>query len=229
MALGTARAPVGWLPYSPVAFATAVVLINAAVRLTESGGLELRPLSGAAAMLSSPPMLCCAAAVAAGCSWACRAQLPRVDRLAAIWHLVNATFFFFGCDVMSGLFGVVPAMSEQYLTMDRRHERRRHELDAMYWAELAVHIPFSAAVFYGYVSRSAWTPLLESFLGGVTLLGTLAYYVPELLTGGHNWLPGAVGVATTALGGVWIAVPLCLLARSVRQGGGSAGESWRAR
>ena len=62
-----------------------------------------------------------------------------MEKLVMHWHLSNALIWSGMCDVLSGLFGVIPKLSVIYWKLDTRHmmdDDMRSGLDACYWTEV---------------------------------------------------------------------------------------------
>lgn len=103
-------------------------------------------------------------------------KLDSTQQLIMIWHLTNGTWWSLGCDVMSGLFAVMPLLNNTYLIIDSKHKLGppfsdpRINLDVVYLTELTVHVPLSIIVFFCYASRSRARYLLEPLLGGSACL-----------------------------------------------------------
>ena len=120
-----------------------------------------------------------------------------------------------GCDVLSGYFAVMPVIRDHYNTIDTKHldPSRRSGLDAVYLTELCLHVPLCACCFVAFVLRWPRKELLEMFVCGIQVVGTIAYYLPEFLDGCANYPDGGIGLwLGVGLGVVWIIVPFALLA-----------------
>merc|ERR1719283_755613 len=93
----------------------------------------------------------CQVALFLGWLLAKRPHLHGTDKAMAMWHLTNGFFWSLYCDSLSGLFVVMPRMRELSLVMDVSHlnHELRASLDACYWGEFLVHVPFSLLCFYG--------------------------------------------------------------------------------
>eukprot|EP01130_Rhizamoeba_saxonica_P000275 TRINITY_DN10250_c0_g1_i1.p1 TRINITY_DN10250_c0_g1~~TRINITY_DN10250_c0_g1_i1.p1 ORF type:complete len:239 (-),score=22.59 TRINITY_DN10250_c0_g1_i1:19-735(-) len=151
-------------------------------------------------------------------------DLKLSDRSLAIWALSNAYFWSSTFDVCSGFFGVTPNLNEHYITIDVKHlsplgreinnepALTRSGLDAVYLSEMCLHVPLSFLVFYCYVTKKRSTKLLESFVSGVQLMGTIAYYLPEILDGSKSYPEGGVSLYFGVYFGLlWVFFPLGLL------------------
>lgn len=209
--------------YWPYFFMACTIVIATAYELDGRTDMMTRT----SRMLTSPwPLGCVGATVALHFLCFARsrglARAAWTERMAAVWHLTNATWWSFGCDVLAGLFGVMPNINRLYEVLDTTHlepSAGRAGLDACYWVELCVHVPFSLLVFGLYCKRAPERYIVEAFVCGAQTVGTVAYYLPEVLRGGEHWcwdrpLIFAVGIAIAPL--LWIVLPLVLLARAVR-------------
>jgi hypothetical protein len=176
-----------------------------------------------AAMIFSWPMALVVAPMAAGFvlaqrAWA-RGGFSLGDRFAMVWFLMSATWFHIGCDVFSGLLQVMPSLSDAYRGMNAANLRPLHHpdrvvLDVVYWFELFVQAPLAALTFWLYATRSRARPAVECFLCGLHVVGTVAYYVPDIVLGQttHPLLTNM----DRALASLWIWVPSALALRATR-------------
>ena len=136
----------------------------------------------------------------------------------ALWHLTNATWWSFGCDILSGLFAIMPNLSNIYKIMDTNHLSidKRHTLDAIYWCELFIHVPLSWICFYSYLVDSGKKYILETFLAGIQLMGTIAYYLPEILNNCHSWKYNILASSLNLVFGlIWIIYPCIILKKNL--------------
>mmetsp|Transcript_22083 Transcript_22083/g.50481 ORF Transcript_22083/g.50481 Transcript_22083/m.50481 type:complete len:226 (+) Transcript_22083:85-762(+) len=145
-----------------------------------------------------------------------------IERLVAIWHLSNGVWWSFGCDVCSGMWCIMPRVREVYEYMDKRHlqpktSSDRRLMDTAYYTELCVHVPLSLLTFTGYVIRAPWRYVLDGFISGVQLTGTVFYYGPEALSGKKNW-PEKLFDRTLLIqiAWAWVVIPACVMARAAR-------------
>jgi hypothetical protein len=132
----------------------------------------------------------------------------------ALWHLTNATWWSLGCDVFSGLFSIMPNLNNIYKIMDTNHlsDDNRHHLDSIYWSELFIHIPLSLTCFYFYITKNNKKYFLETFLSGIQLMGTIAYYLPEILNDCIHWKYNIlVSSLNLIFGSIWILYPIIIL------------------
>jgi hypothetical protein len=177
-----------------------------------------------AAMLLSWPMAVAVAPMAAGLAiarraWARSDAFSSTDKMAMLWFLLSASWFHIGCDVLSGLFAVMPNMTEAYGAMNDalllpRYSPERIGLDVVYWFELFVQMPLAYATFALYARRSPMRPAVECFLCGLHVVGTVAYYVPDMILG-HTTHPLLTNM-DRALASLWIWVPSALALRAAR-------------
>jgi hypothetical protein len=177
-----------------------------------------------AAMIFSWPMALVALPMVAGYAvarraWARSNAFSLTDRMAMVWFLMSATWFHVGCDVLSGLFQVMPNMTDAYRAMNAANWQPMHHpdrivLDVVYWFELFVQMPLAALTFWLYAIRSRLRPGVECFLCGLHVTGTVAYYVPDVLLGQttHPLLTNMDRVMAS----LWIWVPAALAARATR-------------
>lgn len=173
------------------------------------------------AMVFSWPMALVVVPMAAGFAvarraWA-RGGFSLTDRMAMVWFLMCATWFHIGCDVFSGLLQVMPSLSDAYRGMNAANLRPLHHpdrivLDVVYWFELFVQAPLAAATFWLYAIRSPARPTVECFLCGLHVVGTVAYYVPDIVIG-HTTHPLLTNM-DRALASLWIWVPSALALRA---------------
>jgi hypothetical protein len=140
------------------------------------------------------------------------------DRMIIIWYLMNACWFHTGCDALSGLFQVMPNLTESYQVSNAVHLAPRYHvsrafLDAVYWLELLVELPLCILVYRLSLARSLWAHLVEIALCALHFAGTLAFYVPNLLMGEVS--NPIVSNLDRAIGSVWIIVPTLLALRAM--------------
>ena len=186
------------------------------------------------AMLTSPYLLLCVAGAAFGIYrarkvWAeNEGAFTDTDKMLTIWFLMNACWFHTGCDILSGLFQVMPNLTEAYAGSNAAHLQPMHHpdrayLDMVYWFELFVELPFSIAVFKLYLARSPWRPPVEIFLCGLHIVGTVAFYLPNLLMGRVS--NPVLSNVDRVVGAVWIVIPLLVAWRDAKQIVASVGEA----
>ena len=102
-------------------------------------------------LLSAPLIICVLLALAAYV-WsreACR-KLSTVEATIVYWHLSNACWWSFGCDVISGGLAMMPKMRRLYEEIDSTHlmpRAQRGGLDSVYFAEATIHVPLSWVCF----------------------------------------------------------------------------------
>jgi len=180
----------------------------------------------------SPAFLGCAALAVGGYIWGMSSSHPlhrasATEQMIALWHLTNAMWWSFGCDVLSGLFAVMPNMNILYVAIDSKHAgdvAKRAGLDVVYWVELFIHVPVSWWCFHRYVKQSKERRIVEAFLCGCQVVGCIAYYGSEILEsidrgtfkGGHwPWDYQLLFWLGVGFGLVWIIVPIALLKRTL--------------
>jgi hypothetical protein len=177
-----------------------------------------------AAMIFSWPMALVAVPMAAGFwvarrAWAKSGAFSLTDKMAMVWFLMSATWFHIGCDVLSGLFQVMPNMTEAYAAMNAANLRPIHHperivLDVVYWFELFVQAPLAWLTFWLYAIRSPLRPGVECFLCGLHVTGTVAYYLPDVIQA-HATHPLLTNL-DRGMASLWIFVPAALALRATR-------------
>lgn len=146
-------------------------------------------------------------------------RISAVEQMCMLWHLVNVTWFQTGCDVLSGLFQVMPNLSDDYNLLNERHKFPLHHperihIDVIYWFELVVEIPLGIVVLYLYLTRNSTRYVVEAFLHGMHLTGAFAYYVPGLILGETTHV--VLSNIDRAIASLWVIVPVMLLWRAAR-------------
>jgi hypothetical protein len=142
------------------------------------------------------------------------------DKMATLWFLLNATWFHTGCDLMSGLFQVMPNLTESYIAINEAHALPMHDpgriqLDVVYWLELFPQLPLALTVAVLYLRRSPVRPIVETFLNGIYVAGTSFYYLPNLILGHSSH--GIMSNLDRSIGSIWIITSVALTIRAVRQ------------
>ena len=142
------------------------------------------------------------------------------EKMATLWFLLNATWFHTGCDLMSGLFQVMPNLTESYIAINEAHALPMHDpgriqLDVVYWLELFPQVPLAATVAVLYIKRSPVRPVVECFLNGIYVTGTSFYYLPNLILG-HS-THGLMSNVDRSIGSIWLITSIALTIRAVRQ------------
>jgi len=178
-------------------------------------------------MLLSPYLIACVLVAAIGLRHAHRVwsgapagQFSDTDKMVTVWFLMNACWYHTGCDVASGLFQVMPNLRDAYAVSNGAHNFPMHHparafLDAVYWFELFVQLPLCVLTYFLYLRRSPLRPVVESFLCGLHLTGTVAYYLPNVLMG-ETTNPVLSNIDRT-IASVWIVVPAWLAFRAAQQ------------
>jgi len=177
------------------------------------------------AMVTSVPFLVCLVptVVAIGYArrhWARSTEGSTTDRMLVVWFVMNATWYHIGCDAFSGLFQVMPNLTDAYIAMNPNHLQPMHHvdrvaLDMVYWFELTVQMPLCWVAAWMCLKRSAGRHVVVAFLCGLHLTGTVAYYAPNVLLG-HTFHP-LMSNLDRAFGVLWIIIPTILTVRAVRQ------------
>lgn len=151
--------------------------------------------------------------------WRTEPGFTATDKMATLWFLLNATWFHLGCDVFSGLLQVMPNMTEAYSALNSVHDLPMHHperivIDTIYWFELLVEAPLALLVYFLYLRKSKARPLVEAFLCGLYVAGTVAYYMPNIILGHSPHI--LMSNLDRAIASFWIWVPVGLTIRSVR-------------
>ncbi|MEM7434781.1 MAG: hypothetical protein AAF436_06480 [Myxococcota bacterium] len=152
-------------------------------------------------------------------TWEAKGGFSDTDKMATLWFLLNATWFHTGCDVMSGLFGVMPNLTESYIALNDVHSFAMHHpdrilYDTIYWFELFVEAPLALWVTSLYLRKATIRPIAESFLNGMYIAGTVAYYMPNILLD-HS--PHVVmSNLDRLIASIWILVSVALTVRAAR-------------
>lgn len=178
-----------------------------------------------AAMLLSPFFLVCMFFAALGMwklhqIWKTGAPFSDTDKFAMVWFLMNATWYHTGCDVMSGLFQVMPNLRDAYAISNAAHDFPMHDLhriglDVVYWLELFIQVPLCLVVIALYAKRSPARPVVEAFLCALHFAGTWAYYLPSIIMGETNNV--IISNIDRTVATVWVIVPGLLAWRAMKQ------------
>eukprot|EP01062_Namystynia_karyoxenos_P017509 TRINITY_DN16442_c0_g1_i1.p2 TRINITY_DN16442_c0_g1~~TRINITY_DN16442_c0_g1_i1.p2 ORF type:complete len:263 (+),score=98.89 TRINITY_DN16442_c0_g1_i1:82-789(+) len=154
---------------------------------------------------------------------AARLRLPAEEHFAMVWWSLNVSWFQTGCDILSGLFGVMPNLSECYKKLNRDHALPMHHehrvvMDVIYWFELLIEVPLAVWLLQLYFQQSPRRHAVEMLLCGMHLAGLVAYYIPDLVLGEYTsvitWLDRLIACC-------WIGVPAALFARALRRADGT--------
>ena len=182
-------------------------------------------LSRVVASLTSPVFLVffglsVGAIVFARRTWEAKAGFSATDKMATLWFLLNATWFHTGCDIMSGLFQVMPNLTESYIALNDVHTLPMHHpgrvyYDTIYWFEVFVEAPLALLVGVLYLRQAKIRPIVEAFLNGLYVAGTVAYYMPNIIVGHSPHI--LMSNLDRAIASVWIWVSVGLTIRSIRQ------------
>jgi len=138
------------------------------------------------------------------------------ERGMMLWWLSNACIFHIHCDVLSGFYQVMPALTQIYSHMSPQHKDpqwsdSRLHLDTVYFMELFFEAPFAVLVLFLYVKRSPARHLMEIFALAVQFSGTVIYYVPRFIR--METMPSWICFLDSGFGFVWIAFPVFVLSR----------------
>jgi len=152
--------------------------------------------------------------------WRVTPGFTATDKMATLWFLLNATWFHTGCDVMSGLFQVMPNLSDAYVALNGVHSQPMHHpdrivIDTIYWFELLIEAPLALLVTVLYLKQSKIRPIVEAFLNGLYIAGTVAYYMPNIILGHSPHI--LMSNLDRMIASVWIWVSVGLTVRSIRQ------------
>ncbi|UCH30020.1 MAG: hypothetical protein JSV06_03065 [Myxococcales bacterium] len=153
-------------------------------------------------------------------TWEAKAGFSATDKMATLWFLLNATWFHTGCDIMSGLFQVMPNLTESYIALNDVHTLPMHHpgrvyFDTIYWFELFIEAPLALLVGVLYLRQAKIRPIVETFLNGLYVAGTVAYYMPNIIVGHSPHI--LMSNLDRAIASVWIWVSVGLTIRSIRQ------------
>jgi hypothetical protein len=153
-------------------------------------------------------------------TWAAKGGFSDTDKMATLWFLLNATWFHTGCDIMSGLFGVMPNLTESYIALNDVHRLPMHHpdriiYDTIYWFEVFVEAPFALWVTSLYLRQAKIRPVAEAFLNGMYIAGTVAYYMPNIILGHSPHI--LMSNLDRLIASVWIVVSVALTVRAARQ------------
>jgi hypothetical protein len=152
--------------------------------------------------------------------WQDKSGFTDTDKMATLWFLLNATWFHTGCDIMSGLFQVMPNLTESYIALNDVHNLPMHHpgrvyFDTIYWFELFVEAPLALIVTALYLRQAKIRPVVESFLNGLYIAGTVAYYIPNIILGHSPHI--LMSNLDRLIASVWIVVSVALTIRAARQ------------
>ena len=152
--------------------------------------------------------------------WRTKSGFTATDKMATLWFLLNATWFHTGCDVMSGLFQVMPNLTESYVALNDVHSMPMHHpdrivLDTIYWFELLVEAPLALLVCALYLRQAKTRPIVEAFLNGLYIAGAVAYYMPNIILGHSPHI--LMSNLDRLIASLWIWVSVGLTIRSIRQ------------
>jgi hypothetical protein len=175
----------------------------------------------ASALLLSPYLLGCAlsSAITLRVAWITARNaslLGRAEHFAMVWWAMNASWFQTGCDILSGLFAVMPNLSDCYEVLNADHKlpmmhRDRAVMDCVYWLELLVQVPLALLIIHLYRRRDPARYVVESFTSGMHFGGLVAYYIPDLVLGEST---SFITNLDRCIACAWIVVPFGLLVRS---------------
>ena len=153
-------------------------------------------------------------------TWQDKSGFTDTDKMATLWFLLNATWFHTGCDIMSGLFQVMPNITESYIALNDVHNLPMHHpdrvyFDTIYWFEVFVEAPLALLVTALYLRQAKIRPVIESFLNGLYVAGTVAYYMPNIILGHSPHI--LMSNLDRLIASVWIVVSVALTVRAARQ------------
>jgi len=171
-------------------------------------------------VLSSPWLWICWGPMIAGLVWLKsffeKHKLPSVEKGMMVWWLTNIFFFHTHCDLLSGYFQVMPALTEIYAGMTPAHLQPRWadprlHLDATYFLELLCEVPLACLCLSLYIRRHPGRYFVETFACAVQMAGTVTYYGPPLIRmeATTSW----VCFFDRTFGMAWIVIPLIVLRR----------------
>lgn len=143
-------------------------------------------------------------------------KLAPVEQGMMVWWLTNIFFFHTHCDLLSGYWQVMPAMTELYVGMTPAHlqprwaDARLH-LDTVYFLELVAEVPLACFVLYLYFRRHHARYFVETFALAVQAAGSVAYYAPALIK--QETAASWITYLDRSFGSVWVVFPLFVLRR----------------
>jgi len=179
-------------------------------------------VSRAPQLLFHPLFILCAIMSASGLflarQIAIEHSITAYEHFAMVWWTLNVTWFQMGCDVFSGLFAVMPNLSECYLVLNANHKlptfhEKRVVMDCVYLLELLVQVPCAVVTFALYMRRSPCRYVVEAFTCGMHVAAMVAFYIPDLIMGEST---SFVTHLDRAIACCWIVVPFGLLVRAVQ-------------
>lgn len=137
-------------------------------------------------------------------------NLDRRERFAMIWALCNACWFHTGADVFSGLFEIMPNLTEAYKILNKDHHLPMHHpdrvvMDVIYWFELLIETPLALFVFYLFLKRRPSRYVVESYLHGLHVGGYVGYYIPDMVVG-HTTHP-LISNLDRCIAFTWVVIP----------------------
>jgi len=143
-------------------------------------------------------------------------KIDVIEQGMMLWWTTNLFFFHIHCDVLSGYYQVMPAMTQLYAHMTPAHLKpqwadARLHLDATYFLEMTVEAPLAALCLCLYLRRHPARHLMEIAAVSVQAAGTMTYYVPPLIRG--EVTPSWVCFCDRGFGAVWIIFPLIVIRR----------------
>ena len=111
----------------------------------------------------------------------------------------------------------MPVLRDHYNVVDSKHlnEEGRSGLDAVYLSEFMIHVPLCWLVFFSYHYDMPFTRTLETALSGIQIIGTWAYYVPEILDGQKHYPKKGIALWFGVYFGIlWIVLPTLIIIRN---------------
>ena len=191
-------------------------------------------------------------AVLAGAAFAAAAALvagdypalPDADRRSANWYLANGAIIHIAMDGLTGGYGCLPLMNDNYEKLDNRAngwgavgtngltEDAVSVAYVVFRSELYIMAPLCFLTYIAHYARSPYRPSLAIVTLSAQLWGTVMFVGPEILTGCKNMVPvgvdGCLSAGTTpyellyfwfAVGAnvLWIVVPLLMIKAEAEQ------------
>jgi len=181
-------------------------------------------LSKASRVLSDPMFYVMLVPFSLGCVglkvFFSKVRVNAFDRGMMVWWHASCFFFYTHCDILSGYYGVMPGMAEQYIhsAPPLRYPRwapERFHFDVVFFLDIILQCPLAIFVILSYLYQHPGRYFAEVFAAAAQLFGTALYYTPHILFPEENrdflqWMDLSLGAA-------WFVYPLLILRRRFLQ------------
>jgi hypothetical protein len=181
-------------------------------------------LSKASRVLSDPMFYVMLVPFSIGCVglkvFFSKVRVNAFDRGMMVWWHASCFFFYTHCDILSGYYGVMPGMAEQYIhsAPPLRYPRwapERFHFDVVFFLDIILQCPLAIFVILSYLYQHPGRYFAEVFAAAAQLFGTALYYTPHILFPEENrdflqWMD-------MSLRAVWFVYPLLILRRRFLQ------------